>query len=151
MTCISIIGLYIVLYEVFCTVLPNYLYCLPLLGSSLKEKLVYHIIFCFSIYICISSVQFNHSAVSDSLQPHESQHARSPCPSPIAGVYPNPCPLSRWCHPTISSSVVSFSSCPQSFPASGSFPRNPLFKSGGQVLRASASMNIQWIFRVDFL
>ena len=69
----------------------------------------------------ISSVQFSHSVVSDSLWPHELQHTRPPCPSPTAGVYPNPCPLSRWCCPTISSSVVPFSSCPQSFPASGSF------------------------------
>ena len=139
MTCISIIRLYIVLYEVFCTVLPNYSFCLPLLGSSLEEKLVYHIIFHFSVYICISSVQFSHSAVSDSLQPHESQHTSSPCPSPTAGVYPNPCPLSRWCHPTISSSVVPFSSCPQSFPASGSFPMSQLFTSGGQSIRVSVS------------
>ena len=69
-----------------------------------------------------SSVQFIRSVVSDSLRPHEPQHARPPCPSPTAGVHPNPCPLSRWCHPTISSSVIPFSSCPQSFPASGSFP-----------------------------
>ena len=65
--------------------------------------------------------QFSHSVVSDSLWPHEPQHARPPCPSPTPGVHPNPCPWSRWCHPTISSSVVPFSSCSQSFPASGSF------------------------------
>ena len=76
-----------------------------------------------------SSVQFSHSVVSDSLQPHESQHARPPCPLPTPGVYPNPCPSSRWCHPTISTSVVPFSSCPQSFPASGSFPMSQLFTS----------------------
>ena len=70
----------------------------------------------------ILSVQFSHSDVSDSLRPHESQHARPPCPSPAPGVYPNSCPLSRWCHPAISSSVIPFSSCPQSLPASGSFP-----------------------------
>ena len=63
-----------------------------------------------------SSVQFSHSVVSDSLQPHESQHARPPCPSPTPGVHPNPCPLSWWCHPTISSSIIPSSSCPQSFP-----------------------------------
>ena len=68
-----------------------------------------------------SSVEFSHSVVSDSLWPHELQHTRPPCPSPTPGVHPNPCPWSRWCHPTISSSVISFSSCPQSFPASGSF------------------------------
>jgi len=64
--------------------------------------------------------------MSNSLQPHESQHARPPCPSPTLGVHPNPCPLSRWCYPTISSSVIPFSSCPQSFPASGSFPLSAL-------------------------
>ena len=69
----------------------------------------------------LSSVQFSCSVVSKSLQPHELQHARPPCPSPTPRVHPNPCPSSRWCHPTISSSVVPFSSCPQSFPASGSF------------------------------
>ena len=66
------------------------------------------------------------------LQTHEPQHARPPYPSPTAGVYPNPCPLSQWCHPTISSSVIPFSSCPQSFPASGSFQMSQLFASGGQ-------------------
>ena len=69
----------------------------------------------------ISSVQFSRSVVSYSLRPHESQQARLPCPSPTPRVYPNPCLLSWWCHPTISSSVVPFSSCPKSFPASGSF------------------------------
>ena len=92
--------------------------------------------------------QFSHSVVSDSLWPHELQHARLPCPSPTPGVHPNPCPLSRWCHPTISSSVVPFSSCPQSFPASGSFPMSQFFASDGQVIGLSASasdlpMNIQ--------
>ena len=67
------------------------------------------------------SVQFSCSVISDSLQPHGLQHARPPCPSPTPGFYPNSCPLSQWCHPTISSSVIPFSSCPQSFPASGSF------------------------------
>ena len=69
-----------------------------------------------------SSVQFSCSVVSNSLRPHEPQHARPSCPSPTPGVHPNPCPLSRWCHPTILCSVVPFSSCPQSLPASGSFP-----------------------------
>ena len=73
------------------------------------------------IEVLFISGQFSHSVVSDSLRSHEPQHARPPCPSPAPGVYPNPCPLSRWCHPTISSSVIPFSSCPQSFPASGSF------------------------------
>ena len=77
-------------------------------------------------------VQFSHSVVSDSLQPHKPQHARPPCPSPTPGVYSNSCPLSRWCHPTISSSVIPFSSCLQSFPTSGSFQMNQLFASGKQ-------------------
>ena len=85
------------------------------------------------------SVQFNHSVVSDSLRPHEQQHARPPWPSPTSRVYPNPCPLSQWCHPAISSSVVPFSSCPQSFPASGSFPMSQLFAWGGQSIGVSAS------------
>ena len=74
-----------------------------------------------------SSVHFSRPVVSDSLQPHESQHARPPCPSPTLRVYPNPWPSSQWCHPAISSSVVPFSSCPQSLPASGSFPVSQLF------------------------
>ena len=85
------------------------------------------------------SVQFSCSVVSDSLQPHESQHTRPPCPSPTPGVHPHPSPLSWWCHPTISSSVVPFSSCPQSFPASGPFPMSQLFASGGQNIGVSAS------------
>ena len=84
-----------------------------------------------------SSIQFSHSVLSDSLRPHGLQHARPPCPSPAPGVYPNSCPLSRWCHPTISSSVVPLSSCPQSFPASGSFQMSQLFASGGQSIGVS--------------
>ena len=88
-----------------------------------------------------SSVQFSHSVVSDSLWPHELQHARPPCPSPTPRVYSNSCPLSQWCHPTISSSIVPFSSCPQSFPASGSFPMCQFFSSGDQrIVSASASV-----------
>ena len=92
----------------------------------------------FSCY----SVQFSRSVMSNSLQPHEPQHARPPCPSPTLGVHPNPSPLSRWCHPTISSSVVPFSSCPQSFPASGSFQMSQSFASGGQSIGVSASTSV---------
>ena len=88
------------------------------------------------------SVQFSRSVMSNSLRPHESQHARPPCPSPTARVYPNPCPLSWWCHSTISSSVVPLSSCPQSFPASGSFQMSQLFPSDGQSIGVSASTSI---------
>ena len=87
----------------------------------------------------LTSVQFSSSVVSNSLRPHEPQHARPPCPSPTPGVYPNSCPLSQWCHPTISSSVGPFSSCPQSLPASGSFPMSQLFTWGGQSTGVSAS------------
>ena len=94
------------------------------------------------------SVQFSHSVVSNSLKPHGLQHVRLPCPSPTPGVYSNSCPLSQWYHPTISSSVIPFSSCLQFFPASGSFPVSQFFASGGQSIGVSASasvlpMNIQ--------
>ena len=89
-----------------------------------------------------SSVQFSHSVVSHCLRPHEPQHARPPCISPAAGVYPNPCLLSQWCHPTISSSIVPFTTCPQSFPASGSFQMSQFFASGGQSTRVSASTSV---------
>ena len=94
------------------------------------------------------SVQFSRSVLSDSLWPHGVQHARPPGTSPAPGVNSNSCPLSRWCHPAISSSVVPFSSGPQSFPASGSFPVSQFFASGGQSIGVSASasalpMNIQ--------
>ena len=87
------------------------------------------------------SVQFSCSVMSNSLWPHEVQHARPPCPSPTPRVHPNPYPLSWWCHPTISSSVVPFS-CPQSFLASGSFPMSQLFSSGGQSIGVSASTSV---------
>ena len=80
--------------------------------------------------------------MSDSLRPHGLQHARLPCPSRTPRVYSDSCPLSRWCHPTISASVVTFSSCLQSFPASGSFPVNQFFPSGGQSIRVSASVSV---------
>ena len=89
-----------------------------------------------SYFLC--SVQFSHSVVSNSLWPHESQHTRPPCPSPMPRVYPNSCPSSRWCHPAISSSVIPFSSCPQSLPASESFPMSQLFAWGGQSTGVSA-------------
>ena len=102
-----------------------------------------------SLVVCqFSSVQFSRLVVSNSLWPHESQHTRPPCPSPTPGVYPNSCGSSQWCYPAISSSIVPFSSCPQSLPASGSFPMSQLFAWGGQSTRVSASasvlpMNIQ--------
>ena len=114
--------------ELYC---KTYIYCYLTLFISLN---------------IFSSVQFSCSVVSDSLQPHGPQHARPPSPSPTAGVHPNSCPLSRWCHPTISSSVVPFSYCPQCFPASRCFPMRWLFTSGGRSIGALATllpMNIQ--------
>ena len=113
--------------------------------------------FYFIIIALNSPVQFSHSVVSDSLWPYESLDARPPCPSQTPGVYLNSCPSSQWCHPAISSSVVPFSSCPQSLPASGSFPMSQLFAWGGQNIGVSASalvlpMNPGLIsFRMDWL
>ena len=89
-----------------------------------------------------SSVQFSCSVMFDSLWPHGLQHARPPCSLPTARVYSNSCPLSRWCHPAIASSDSPFSSCPQSFPASGSFQMSQLFASGGQSIGVSASISL---------
>ena len=96
---------------------------------------------CFIFYQCLyfNNILFSCSVVSNSLRPHGLQHARLPCPSPSPRACSNSCPLSRWCHPTISSSVVPFSSCLQSFPASGSFLMGQLFASGGQSIGTSAS------------
>ena len=96
----------------------------------------------FSEVVNFSSVQFNRSVVSDSLPPYGLQHARLPCPSPTPWACSNSCPSSWWCHPNISSSVVPFSSCLQSFPASGSFPRSQFFTSGGQSIGVSASASV---------
>ena len=90
----------------------------------------------------ISSVQFSRSVVFDSLRPHESQHARPPCPSPSPGVHSDSRPLSLWCHPAILSSVVPFSSCPQTLPASESFPMSQLTAWGGQSIGVSASASV---------
>ena len=100
----------------------------------------------FSIYsltfYLFSSVQFSHSVVSDSLRPHGSQHARPPCPSPTPGFHSDSRPSSQWCHPAISSSVIPFSSCPQSLPASESFPMSQLFAWGGQSPGVSALASV---------
>ena len=106
--------------------------------------------------VSISIIQFSCTVMSDSLWYHESQHARLPCPSTTPRVRPNPCPLCRWCHPTISSSVVPFSSCIQSLPASGSFQMSQLSASAGQSIGVSAStsvfpMNTQYSFTMEWL
>ena len=99
-----------------------------------------------------SAVQFSRSVVSNSLRPHGLQHARLPCPSPTLGAYSNSCPSSRWCHPTISSSIVPFSSRLQSFPDPGSFPVSQFLHQVAKVLELPLQLqSIQWIFRTDFL
>ena len=125
-------------YWSFASRLPNFfflslifIYLFGCLGSSI-----------FSCGMWDLSLQFSHSVVSNSLRPHEAQHARPPRPSPTPGVYPNSCPLSWWCHPTISSSVVPFSSCLQYFLTSGSFQMSQLFTSGGQNIGVSASPSV---------
>ena len=97
---------------------------------------------CIFLKQLLVSVQFSHSVMSDSLWPHESQHARPPCPSPTSGVHSNSCLSSWWCHPAISSSVIPFSSCPQPLPASGSFPVSQLFAWGGQSIGVSAPASV---------
>ena len=96
---------------------------------------------CLYIALIEGISQFSRSVMSNSLRPHELQHVRPPCPSPTPRFYPNPCPSSRWCHPAISSSVVPFS-CPQSLPASESFPMSQLFTWSGQSTRVSASTSV---------
>ena len=141
--------------------LLNHLDCLPLVfkGSHcISSKFQWSCVFLLNLFVLsytsgqlvlvlslsVSSVHFSRSVMSDCLQPHESesQHTRPPCPSPAPGVHSNSCPSSRWCHPTISSAVVPFSSCPQPFPASGSFPMSQLFAWGGQSIGVSASASV---------
>ena len=124
-------------------------------GCDVSSLLTWQEIFSFHIANWahqFSSVQSSHSVVSDSLQPHGLQHARPPCPSPTARVYPNRCPLSRCCHPTIPSSVIPVSSCPQSFSASGSFPMSQFFASGSQSIELQLQhQSFQWTLRTDLL
>ena len=105
--------------------------------GNILDKSIPHPLIAFSFPR--HSVQFSHSVMSESLPPHGLQHARPPCPSPTPRGYSNSCSLRRWCHPAISSSVIPFSSCLQSFPASGSFPMSQFFASGGQSIGVSAS------------
>ena len=113
------------------------------MGSRQREQEILNFRWRWKLHArCFCSVQFSRSVVSDSLPPHGLQHARPPCPSPTPGVYSNSCPSSWWCHPTVSSSVVLFSSCLQSFPASGSFQMSLFFASGGQSIGVSASASV---------
>ena len=115
-----------------------YLNCLFMPSAHFTiELFTFSLIYMNSLYI-----QFSRSVMSDSLRPHELQHVRPPCPSPTPGVHSKSCPLSRWCHPDISSSVISFYSCSQSLPASGSFPMSQLFASGGHSIGVSASTSV---------
>ena len=118
-----------------------YLYPLSRIGKSIKTE---------RFVVARGSVQFSCSVVSDSLRPHGLQHARSPCPSPTPGDHLNSCPLSQWCHPTILSSVVPFSSCLQSFPESESFQISQFFTSGGQSIGLSASASVLPINNEDW-
>ena len=122
----------------FCTA-QNFLSRKRYLG---KNTVNCHDFICCLFKGSVQSVQFSCSVVSYSLQPHGLQHARLPCPSPTPGAYSNSCPSHRWCHPTISSSVIPFSSLLQSFPASGSFPGSQFFISDGQRIGVSASASV---------
>ena len=105
-------------------------------------SLLWSILTSFTFKLVTQSVQFSRSVVSNSLRPHEPQNARPLCPSPTPRIHPNPCPSSWWCHLTISSTVIPFSPCPQSFPVSGSFLMSQLFASGGQSTGVSASTSV---------
>ena len=128
-------------------------------GKSMKNKEpsgLYPLKYLFHLHLTFrwfSTVQFSRSVVSDSLRPHESQHSRHPCPSPTPVVHSNWCPLSWWCHPAISSSIVPFSSCPQSLPASGSFPIGVNFSHEvAKVLEFQLQdQSFQWTFRTGLL
>ena len=151
----SLISISLILFQKFCLVLLLETYssvCLPLISpfwfyaldkTSTSSK-VKEVVLCRNegVILCKRSVQFICSVVSDSATPWTSQHTRLPCPSPTPGACSNSCLSSRWCHPTISSSVVPFSSCLQSFPASGSFPMNQFFASDGQTIGISVSSSV---------
>ena len=124
-----------------CAVLWAYIYIYSfLLGILSREKLWLY--WTATSLASISSVHFSCSVMSDSLRPHEPQHAKPPCPSPAPGVHSNSCPSSWWCHPAVSSSVVPFTSCLKSFPTSGSFQMSQFFASGGQNIGVSASTSV---------
>ena len=112
------------------------------LAACCRDGVPHAILLLQTPYRVFSSVQFSRSVVSDPLRPHELLYARLLCPSPNPGAYSNSCPLSWWCYPATSSSVISFSSCPQSLPASGSFPISQFFASGSQTIGVSASASV---------
>ena len=132
--------------RIFDGLISPYCFIWSVMDFGNKDRVCLTILFFFLIFIefvtIFSSIQFSCSVLSDSLWPQELQHVRPPCPSPTPGAYPNSCPLSQWCHPTISSSVSPFSSCPQSSPASGSFQMSQPFAWGGQNIGVSASTSV---------
>ena len=132
--------------RLFCKMWSYYLYNFPYCNFHLQWNAKYfpgyYISFKIFLMAASVSVQFSRSVVSYSLWPHELQHARPPCPSPTPRVHPHPCPVSRWCHPAIWSSVIPFSSYPQAFPASGSFQMSQLSTSGSQSTGVSASTSV---------
>ena len=132
MSCFMVFSFFLFAHIINCFLLLCTHYCSILLS---QKKICNKVIWCVNH---ISSVQFSHSVLSNPLWRHESQHTRPPCPPPTLGVYSNSCSSSRWCHPAISSSVLSLSSCPQFLPASGSFPMSQLFIWGGQSTGVSA-------------
>ena len=149
-----------------CVSVCMYEICTCVLGIGIREHgLSFRVFLILKLYLFpilllltygkfphLSSVQFSHAVMSDSLRPHGLQHTRPNCPSPISRACSNSCPLSQWCHPTILSSVNPFSSCPQSYSASGTFPINQLLASRDQSIGVSVQhQSFQWIFRVDFL
>ena len=154
--CVPVLSVVISLFSFIILLLLFFSHCffmslangLSTLFILLKNQLLALLIFAmvsfvsFAFIYALSSVQFSHSVVSNSLWPHESQHAGPPCPSPTPGVHSVSRTSNQWCHPAISSSVIPFSSCPQSFPASGPFQMSQLFTSGGQSIRVSASASV---------
>ena len=132
-------------YKATCLAVPSHYLILIIIWPERKfQSMEAAKLYCFYVTPAhpLGSVQFSHSVVSDSLWPHESQHARPPCPAPTPGVHSDSRPSSQWCHLAISSSVVPFSSCPQSFPASESFPVSQPFSWGGQSTGVSALASV---------
>ena len=130
------------LFVLQCIILPPSAPTWTVAPNSFLMPSLFFFVFSSLHSVQFSSVQFICSVVFNSLQLHGLQHSRPPCPSATPGIYPNSCPLSQWCHPTISSSVTPFSSCPQSFPASETFQMSQFFASGGQNIGVSASTSV---------
>ena len=143
--------MYFIFYWILLKLKKDFAVCILIYLFSMKGELLFRtgLTQTMTSYKLHGIFQFSHSVMSNPLRPHGLQHTRPSCPSSIPGIYSNSCPLSRWCHPTISSSVIPFYACPQSFPASISFPVSLFFGSGGQSIGVSSAlasvlpMNIQ--------